>query len=241
MVRTFVTFGLLVGLLLGVSLLSPARADEKKPADKTQVVDAKKMPPITAPNFAKVFNLGLDTTDTLGYRLVTARKAHDPLALALIAVELRALEEASGKKAEVTSANVEKMAVELAKLRRESVELKAVAAIVKDVSAVKELKAAAEEAAKAEAEAADKAKSGEREKGARLLRVTNPIPDEGFWIWVDGKKVGFVPGGQTRVFNVAFTLGVPLFRVEAYGTAGDFRAGQTVQGDHIEFTWTIQN
>src|SRR5262249_9832483 len=116
-------------LLLGCAWLGFA-ADSNtgnKPKDK-QVVDTKatKRPSAGAVNFKKELGLPYPSLGTLGSRIEAARRAPDPVGLAHAASELHVAEKVSGKQASLTSQAVLQEAAELAQLRKQVTELKAV-------------------------------------------------------------------------------------------------------------------
>src|SRR5262249_12442816 len=114
----------LVPILAAVPLC-PAE-EPTKPKDMA-VVDSKveKKPLAASVDFRKELNLPYPSLGTLGSRIDSARKAPDPVSLAHSANELAVAEKVSGKKASLTSNQVLKEAQELAKLRRQEAELKA--------------------------------------------------------------------------------------------------------------------
>lgn len=67
-------------------------------------------------NFAKELGLSLDYLGSLGHRISQARKSPDPVDLALAAQALSVAEQVSGKQASITAEQVQKEALELAKL-----------------------------------------------------------------------------------------------------------------------------
>ncbi len=118
---------LLLVAVPGLSLTDTARTADPKPDDK-QSVDSKaeKRTPATAIDFKKELQLPFPTLGTLGSRVEAARKAPDPVALAHTANELAVAEKVSGKTASLTSTKLIQEAAELAKLRRQVAEMKAV-------------------------------------------------------------------------------------------------------------------
>jgi hypothetical protein len=110
-----------------LSLTGGAGTADPKPDDK-QSVDSKaeKRSPATAIDFKKELQLPFPTLGTLGARVEAARKAPDPVALAHTAGELAVAEKVSGKTASLTSQTLIQESAELAKLRRQVAEMKAV-------------------------------------------------------------------------------------------------------------------
>jgi hypothetical protein len=114
----------LAGILICAALLP---ADDPLP-DEKQVEDAKagKRTPAASVQFRKELGLPYSTLNTLGARIDAARRTNDPVALANAASELNVAEGVSEKKAALTSNTLIKEAAELAKLRKENAELRAV-------------------------------------------------------------------------------------------------------------------
>ena len=189
----FFSVALLLGLFGAFALLSPAAAEDKK-AEKGKVFEDKatKAETATAINFNKALGLDFESLSTLGIRIEAARKSGDPVALASDAQYLAAAEAASGKKADLTSAELMKEAVTLAKARDHSSELKALAALTKGQPVSKELEALAEKAEKSEAEAIAKFKSGEKTKGIWNTLTVRNFTAERAYIYVNGSSVGSV-------------------------------------------------
>src|SRR5262249_35713547 len=114
------------------------KEDESKAKEKDQQVvksKAAKYTPATAVNFKKAYGLPFDSLGTLGARVQAARRKPDPVALAHMAGELAVAEKVSGKKASLTSKALLAESAELARLRRQVAELKAVFAVHQQVAA----------------------------------------------------------------------------------------------------------
>ena len=188
--------------------------DSKNPASTKEVTSTPvKTEPATTINFIKDLDLHFESLATLGSRIEEARRNADPVALATCANYLAAAETASGKKASLTAEALTKEAVELAKLRDESAELKAVATLVKDSSA--ELMPLAEKAAKREADELAAFKSGERPRG--IIGYVTAVNNTGYrvYVWEDGHELGWVNPYDTYTFNVRIGHGPrPQQRIE---------------------------
>jgi hypothetical protein len=113
----------LTGVFLFAALLP---ADDPLPEEK-QVEDAKAAKRASAASvpFRKELGLPYSTLNTLGPRIDAARRANDPVALANAASELNVAENVSGKQASLTSKMLIKEAAELARIRKENAELRA--------------------------------------------------------------------------------------------------------------------
>jgi hypothetical protein len=113
--------------------------DKTKPKRKekdTQVVTSKpvKRVPARTINFKKAYGLPFDSLGTLGSRIDSARRKPDPVALAHAAGELNVAEKVSGKTASLTSKALLDESSELAALRRQAAELKAVFAVRQQIA-----------------------------------------------------------------------------------------------------------
>jgi uncharacterized protein (TIGR03000 family) len=95
--------------------------------DKQTVTSkASRLPAAATINFRKELKLPLDSLSDLGSRIDDARRTPDPVALAHAASELAVAEKVSGKQASLTAKMLAKEAAELAGLRRQEKELRAV-------------------------------------------------------------------------------------------------------------------
>jgi hypothetical protein len=137
--RACLSFGVLLtcGLVLFVAAGQPKTADPRdKPEDK-EVVSSKavRRPTASSVNFRKELNLPFASLSTLGARIDAARRAPDPVALAHAANELSVAENVSGKKASLVSKELLKESIQLAALRRQVAELRAVEKVAQQVNA----------------------------------------------------------------------------------------------------------
>jgi len=218
---------------------SAADTDRAKPgAEKDRGIELKRVEAKPIPDFQKTFGLPFESIETLSQRLLSARRKMDPHALALIAVELGSAEEATGKKADLTAATLEKEAVEIARLRRKSAELKAIAALIGDESAAKELRGLSAKAAGEEAEVAARAKSGERDKGVHFVKVFNNT-DFPFRVVINGVDCGWIAPNSQQIIPSPWAQFAPFVSVVAFDQFGDVATGLDVQGNHVEFKFFI--
>jgi uncharacterized protein (TIGR03000 family) len=104
-------------------------------ADK-EVIDTRpsRRPAAASVKFGKEFGLPYSSLGTLGSRIDTARRDHDPVALAHAAHELAVAEKVSGKKASLSALQLAKESAELAKLRRQEAELRATLAVQQQIT-----------------------------------------------------------------------------------------------------------
>ncbi|MEZ6124772.1 MAG: hypothetical protein R3C49_16610 [Planctomycetaceae bacterium] len=152
-------------------------------------------------NFRKELGSTLGFLDNIGVTIHEARKTPDPVQLALCARGLAVAEKVSGKTAAVTSEQVMAEAVKLAKLRTDSQELAAVAALAgKDHQA--DLMELADVARKAEKAARAATEKGETNKALiGTLQVINHS-HECLRIYMDGRYLGEAHAGTTENFHV---------------------------------------
>jgi hypothetical protein len=228
-VKTFVFAASL--LLAGFALVVvPGKAQQKSgPDDDQQTVNATatKIAPAKSINFNKELRLPYKSFSTLVARIDAARRSHDPVTLAHAANELSVAEKVSGKKAELTSAKLLKQAAELAKLRREVAELKAVHQIAEQTAADNEL------LAEMKKNLADSETATKNETDA--LRSNMPPPDssrtvivhnntpQNFDIWVNGYMKTTVDAGQSTWFVVEQKWNPTV--IEAFGYGDDTKWG----------------
>jgi hypothetical protein len=132
-IRVTVLSGLAVFMLTAIAQSDDPAQNE---ANDKQAVDSKATRKTAAKsvNFRKELNLPFQTLDNLGPRIDTARRASDPVALAHTASELAVAEKVSGKQATVTSGTLIQESAQLAKLRNQAAELKAVAQVASQVA-----------------------------------------------------------------------------------------------------------
>lgn len=139
-------------------------------------------------NFAKELNLGFPCLTTLGARIETARQQADPVGLAAAARELTAAEKACGKHAAITGEALTREAIDLAKLRAEPAEMKAVASIAGPAG--KELMGAT-----AKAEEFRAKQKADRDSGVATRGVRGVVHVDSRWggyirVYINGRDVG---------------------------------------------------
>jgi hypothetical protein len=191
-VTLFRRTALVAVFLVGAGLLCPWANSGEKGKGKGKEYEDKSSTQASAASisFTKSFDLAYDSLSTLGSRIDQARKAPDPVGLASCARELAIAEQVSMKAAPLTSEGLMKEAAELAKLRFDSSELKAVGLMVGDPAMAKELNTAAARAEKAEAERIANAKEGVKTRGIQgTLHVDSRVATT-INVYVDGRYVG---------------------------------------------------
>jgi hypothetical protein len=224
-----------IGLVAG----GYAGAEDKK-ADSPQKVESKRVKGevlAAAVNFPAAYGLGFESLRTVGSRIDQARAAVDPICLAGLARELAVAEEVSGKKASITADALSNEAIELATMRHESAELKALAIMFKGHDAAKDLEALSAKAKKSEEDDAKAAREGERSRGIRTLVVQNGSNDR-VWIYANGKYLGYVNPYHDFTFHVGHgpTTNTQL---TAKASDGDTYRAKVVFGNYAKFTWNL--
>jgi hypothetical protein len=227
------------GVLVGMVRQTGAQAEDTKASGDAQNIRSQIEKAAQLPNFAETYGLEIESLLTLGNRLTDARMKADPVAIALVSTEMAVSEKVSGKKANLTSSDVMKEATDLAKLRSREKELAAVALLVKDQTAAKELADLADAAKRTEAERIAAFKSGERQKGVHFLEVINNT-HHNLSIRVNGQHVGWVPQYSVGNFELhPMHHGVPQLFLSAHDHFGNHVRAHAATGHHHRFTWTI--
>jgi hypothetical protein len=216
----------LVVLVAVACLAMPSKAQQKSgPHDDQQTINAtaNKVSPAASVDFNKELALPYSSLKTLGARIDAARRSHDPVSLAHAANELSVSEKVSGKKAALGSATLLKEAANLAKLRHEAAELRAVQQVAQQTAADNEL------IAEMQKNLADFDSQAKDETAA--LRANTPPPDssrtvivhnnttQNFDIWVNGFMKMTVGPGQSKWFVVEQKWNPTV--VEAFGFGDD--------------------
>ncbi len=208
----------------------PAR--DKAEPDK-QVVDSKadKRPSAATIDFRKEFNLPLPSLGTLGARIEAARRTPDPVTLGHAAGELSVAEKVSGKKASLTSAALMHEAAELARLRRETIELRATLQLAKQISDEQEDITNLKESIAA----ADQYTREEREKIQRNEEPTGaPYVD----VYVNGFSKMQLPPGGSKWCVIEHKWNPTVLR--AYGSEDTVQWGpRYIWGDFKTYTWNL--
>lgn len=228
------TLGLMV-LLLGASSTGLVLGQ-----DKENILETKRATAASAAtvNFNEELGLGFASLNALGQRIEAARNAMDPVGLASAATELHVAERVSGKTASITSAALMDEAVELAKLRFQADELRAVALLVEDEKVRKDFTDYAAQADKELAVQKQKKELGVRERGiTRRLFVDNRT---GYTlsIYVNGRYKGSLgPYGDGYVWVGDSRWGSTKLYAKAPGTSSYW--SRTVSGNVSDFTWHL--
>jgi hypothetical protein len=235
----------LLGCFLLTCFVLGGQDKKDDPADQDKDVISTKMtqqPSAASVNFRKELNLPFASLGTLGSRISAARRAADPVALAHAAHELSVAEKVSSKKASVTSSAVMKEAAELASLRRQEAELRAVDHVAQQVATeqdtvmlLKKDIALAQESAKASKEAI--AQNQEPTSAPRTI-VVNNYTTQYLTIYISGNYMGEVVPGGSQVYTVEARYN-PV-TLKALGNNDDEQWGPSyLWGRFKKYTWNI--
>lgn len=201
--------------------------DSKSEADKS----AAKI------DFQMELGLAYPSLLTLGSRIQQYRTSSpDPVGLAHAARELALAEKVSGKKASLTSEALMAEAVLLAKVRNDSSELTAVAAIVSDKKVQAELTAAAKKAESDAAERAKLAKEGVKSRGIHSQLTVRNHDHYHVDVYYNGRYLGIVRGHGYRSFYVHDHS--PYFNLYARNHYGK-RWRRHLHGGYRSLTWNL--
>jgi hypothetical protein len=223
-----------------------AQAPDKGAADNEdkQVVGSKpvRRTPAASVNFRKQLGLPFATLGTLGGRIDAARRAHDPVALASAANELAVAEKVAGKSADVTSRQVLQEAAELAKLRKQAAELKAVLQVSNQVMLEEDsIASLRKEVALAQAQAkADRdafARNEEPTWGPRKV-VVNNYTTQYLVVFVNGNYKGEVPPGMQQTFVIEHRWN-PTVLTASGDEDIDTWGPRYIWGRFDKYTWNI--
>jgi hypothetical protein len=240
---------LLAGLLLlgsgALGLADKPAADAPREKDQQVVTSLPgKRTSATTINFRKALGLPFDSLGTLGSRIESARRKPDPVALAHLASELGIAEKVSGKKASLTSKTLLAESAELARLRRQVVELKSVYAVSQQIASEETDKrfwtdqiALADKTAREERDAV---LSNKLPTDAPRKILLNNYTTQYIDLWVNGNyKMQVQPGGSAWcVIEHKWNPTV----LTAYGDADDSPTWgpRQIWGEFSTWTWNLQ-
>jgi hypothetical protein len=190
----------LIAAIGAAMVLAPTSYGQDKDGKGKNFTDKKTAQTLAASvNFGKELGVDIIALGSLGARIDSARDKSDPVILAALALELAAAESASGKTASIKSADITKEAVDLAKQRYSSAEIKAVAQLAGAQG--KDLAPLAAKAATAEAKALKDREEGVKPRGIKQMHVdsrsTGPIA-----IYVNGYFRGIIPARGDGYFYI---------------------------------------
>jgi hypothetical protein len=237
MSRSTKRLGVMLGAMALLSLASMSWAEDKKEGPGEKKTCDKCQCACTI-DFQAAFELPFEGLCTMGTRIDQARKSCDPVCLCCCANELGCAEKVSGKKASITSADLHKECIEMAKRRGSSVELKAVAYLLKDKAASDDLEKQAAKASEREENEIKEAKEGKKAKGIGTLSVRN-FTNYKIWIYVNDRRVGWVnPYGE-----YSYHIGQPSWmttKLFGLSDCGTRKWGPTYFAeDYSTYTWSL--
>jgi uncharacterized protein (TIGR03000 family) len=221
----------------GVSTAEPARAPDQ------EVVKSVAVPQAAASvNFRKELNLPFRSLATLGGRIDAARRAPDPVALANAASELKVAEQVSGKTASLTSKQVLQEAAELAALRKQDAELKAVLQtsdqVMMEEDRVANLRkqiALAQAQTRADQQALQQ---NQQPTAAPRQVVVNNYTTQYIDVYVNGYYKAQVLPGTTQVLTIEHRWNPTVLK--AYGNEDMSTWGpRYIWGEFTKYTWNL--
>jgi predicted ribosome quality control (RQC) complex YloA/Tae2 family protein len=235
----------LVGFILTASFACADDKAKKDPAaDDKEVLKStgKPRPTAASVNFRKELGLPFQSLNTLGTRVDAARRAHDPVTLSNAANELATAEKVSGKKASLTSPQLLKESIMLAKLRRQDKELQAV------LHATQQLQGEADDIASLQdsitlakqAIAADKEQvnSNLEPTWAPRTLVVNNYTTQYLDIYVNGNFKGQVAPGMQQTYTIEHRWNPTILTAD--GDEDSITYGpQTIWGRFKKYTWNV--
>jgi hypothetical protein len=232
-----------VAVVLGCLITLAVAAQPSKPADPAadqQVVKSTptKSTPAASVKFRKDLNLPYPSLNTLGSRIDAARRAGDPVTLANAASELHTAERVSGKTASLTSKQLIGEAAELAGLRRQEAELKAVLHVSDQVTLAEQNVAALKNLIAQNQAIKRGIEKYEEPKDAPRKVVVNNYTTQYLDVQVNGYLKGQVNPGSTKVIVIE-QLWNPIV-LKGWGDADETTFGPVVlQGRFTTYTWNV--
>ena len=195
-------------LLVGGTAITASAVDKKPDGQNTppEVVKVTEAKPgccrAVSVNFAKELQVSFGYLTGLGVDIARARMQGDAVGLAAAARSLEAAEAAAGKKASITADEVMRDAVELAFLRQNPAELKAMAKLVSDSALQEKLTTSAKVSQeRIEGEAAILKKGGETKAFNGNWDVVNNS-NECMDLFVNGVNRGHLEPGQRMTIHI---------------------------------------
>ena len=237
MIKNLVGWSVL-SLLCVVGLARVGLAD-----DDTTVIDSEQCPCqlVTDGDFVATFGVDSGAVRSLASRIDSAQRDSDPIGLAMGAVELAALETATGRSVGITAEHVASHAIHLAKYRYDAVELRTVAALVGDAETRRVLLKDAARAEKHAEERQAKAEAGELDKGISNDLIVDNHTVQHLKIYYRGRYQGDVAPHGHRHFHLCDWSGCHYhdhWEVEAWGCDGG-HWHRCKEGRVQNFTWCL--
>jgi hypothetical protein len=238
-----------LAVLAFLALAAVNRADDPKKDDPAsqdqQVVRSKAVPKPAAAcvNFQKELGLSYPSLLTLGARIDAARRAPDPVALAQAASELDVAERVSGKKATITSPEVLAEAAELASLRKQEAELKAVLQVSKQVMLADERVASLKQeiaTTRAQTRADQRALQANQEPSTPPRQVVvNNYTTQFVYVYVNGLYEAVVAPKASQAIVIEHRLS-PTVLTATGGEDLNTWGPRHIWGKFDKYTWNIE-
>lgn len=191
----------------------------------------------TTVDFSAALDLSFASLTTLGSRIEQCRIiAPDPMGLAAAAKELAVAEKVSGKKASLSSGELMREAIHIAKVRFSSRELKGLLYYVKDEDLRDELETIAQKAERDEKERSEKARLGVRARATTVNLFVHNDSLQTVRVYYNRRYVGRLkPKGHGQF---QFENHGPYQELAAYGSRGR-RWHRQRDGNANSYSWTI--
>jgi hypothetical protein len=220
------------------------KADEKKKDKQVVTSKATRGKPACAVNFRKELKLPYASLSTLGSRIDAARREGDPVALAHAANELYVAEKVSGKKASLTSQLLIKESAELAALRKQVAELRAVREVSNQIWQNEDhlalLKSEIALAQKRSQEDVDAFKQNQEPTSATRKVIVNNYSTQWLSIHVNGYPQGLVGPGSSGVVTITHRWN-PIVLKAIGNEEWDTWGPRTIWGEFTKYTWNIND
>jgi hypothetical protein len=216
----------------------PKGADPASGDKETIKSTPTKVTPAASVKFRKDLNLPFTSLNTLGSRIDSARRSGDPVGLASAASELHTAEKVSGKTTSLTSKQLLGESAELASLRRQEAELKAVLHVSQQLAAEEEKVAHLKKMIELAKEEKQKIQKYEEPKDGPRKVIVNNHTTQYIDVQVNGYLRGQVLPGTTKAIVIEQNWN-PIV-LKGWGDADETTFGPVVlQGRFNTYTWDI--
>ncbi|MFN4260189.1 MAG: hypothetical protein ACK4RK_12905 [Gemmataceae bacterium] len=224
------------GVAVGQQLPPPEPDDQQAVTTKGQ-----QRVPATTIDFNDAYGLPYSSLGTLGARIEAARKAGDPVGLAHAANELAVAEQVSGKKAPITANDVWNETIQLANMRRQVAELKAMvhmtqqqANLQAQANELKKNLASAEQLAKTESDAA---RAGKEIKAVAPRITIHNNTDQYADVYVNGHFQIRVAPYESKWFVVEHKWNPTV--LTGYGSGSITWGPRYIWGTFATYAWNL--
>jgi hypothetical protein len=224
-----------------------SKGEGKEKDSQVETSKAVKRVPATTINFKNAYGLPFDSLATLGSRIDAARRKLDPVALAHAARELNVAEKLSGTTASLKSTALLAEAKELAAMRRQVAELKAVYAVHQQIASAEIKEEEHVNYWKTKIELAEKTTREEREALAAKkapvdvppMVLVNNNSSEPVQVAINGNFGAEIPAGTSKWCAVQNNW-QPI-TMTAYGdTDGRYWTRPAIWGTFKTYTWNLE-